>query len=508
MEPAPSVATHPDTASDVVLDTGSADGDSSIESGIIVDDHTSVASAPTAAAPTVPAGEDAEMEEAVAAPATDPIPAPSPAPIASAPATVSPRSDLTPRDVSFRLSDDEASARSPEQPPGGVVAADAGAQTDLEKGLSQMPDWGTPEREVAIDLHLRCDTILATRGATTDSYVLVVIFDQSRPLGSEDVEVGRTETVNDTLSPEFKTVLRLKYKTSDAELALRFDVIDPESGEDGEVIGSEIISLAQLHREVQRRTPVLRRGLRQHAELMGLISAKVPSEPEGGRETTGDRLREDMGDLLLVPELVCEDPSVVWMLLGTKSLRTDRLSLPPDPFVQILRRIADGSYCLVYRTNNLRRTRDAVWKTAPIPLQRICNGSPTAALKFEVWDLQDLQQDRLIGSVELTAEQLLSKRVAGSDKALRAEELVLQAPLMNDPRAGRQKALLGFGVASKPGTLSVLRLELGANSNLATRDADAFATEVISHEKKKNAMPPFVPLTVTDRRDPPSCHSR
>ena len=46
--------------------------------------------------------------------------------------------------------------------------------------------------------------------ALTTHAVRVMIYDSSRPLGAEDVEVGRTETVHDTLSPEFKSVLRLK----------------------------------------------------------------------------------------------------------------------------------------------------------------------------------------------------------------------------------------------------------------------------------------------------------
>ena len=176
-------------------------------------------------------------------------------------------------------------------------------------------------------------------------------------------------------------VIRLRYKTSDANLSLRFDVCDPSGADEGEapkVIGSEMMTLAQLHSDVKARLPFLTAPLQQHAVVLGEVSQKLDA-----RATTRAK-RENMGSLIIVPELVFEDSRFCWLLLGAKDLRTNRLSLPPDPYVQISRKIADDTYALVYRTNAIRYTRDCAWKTAPIPLQRLANGNLETQLKFEV----------------------------------------------------------------------------------------------------------------------------
>ena len=129
--------------------------------------------------------------------------------------------------------------------------------------------------------------------------------------------------------------------------------------------------------------------LRQHAVVMGEVSE---THRGGDRASTNRRGREDMGKLIVVPELVFEDERFCWLLLGAKHLRTNRISLPPDPYIQILRKIADDTYALVYRTNAIRYTRDCTWKTAPIPLQRLANGDMGAQLLFEVWDMEELLQ--------------------------------------------------------------------------------------------------------------------
>ena len=42
--------------------------------------------------------------------------------------------------------------------------------------------------------------------------------------------------------------------------------------------------------------------------------------------------------------------------------------------LQIYRKLADGTLAPVHQTVHVKRQRDCVWKTAPIAVQRLCNG--------------------------------------------------------------------------------------------------------------------------------------
>ena len=82
-----------------------------------------------------------------------------------------------------------------------------------------------------------------------------------------------------------------------------------------------------------------------------------------------------LGQITLVPELVgTVDPalagrSFAWLIIGAKKLKTDKLAFPPDPYLQIYRKLADGTLAPVHQTVHVKRQRDCVWKTAPIAVQ-------------------------------------------------------------------------------------------------------------------------------------------
>ena len=382
----------------------------------------------------------------------------------------------------------------------------------LSETLAAMPEWGDAEGgDVTVDLHFRGRDLLAVRGASTATFVRVVLLDRDRPSGAE-IEVGRTETVR-SLSPNFKTVLQVKYRATDAHLSLRFDVCSPDSV-GYEVVGTEVLHLSQLHREVRSSAATVDLELRQHAEVVGDVTASMASSraPSVAGSARGDaeasapgagaassqvvlrrsgNVNEDLGHLSLVPELVSADSRFCCLLFGAAGLRVDNVSFPPDPYVQILRQLADGTACLVYRTKRSHYTRDAVWKSAPIPMQRLCNGDPEAKLVFEVWDNEEFADDRLIGAAEMTANELISASSSGASPL----DVPLQPPAKGDRRAARKSSLLGLtGTPAKPGCVRVHAVSLMRDDALAAREADCFDTHAITADRRANAMPAFVPL--------------
>ena len=84
---------------------------------------------------------------------------------------------------------------------------------------------GVPEQEqqVEVEIYIRCQDILATRGTKTDSFVRVILIDEAL----FEHEVGRTEVQDDTLNPEYRHPVQLKFRLDDQKHRLRFELCDP-----------------------------------------------------------------------------------------------------------------------------------------------------------------------------------------------------------------------------------------------------------------------------------------
>ena len=84
-----------------------------------------------------------------------------------------------------------------------------------------------------------------------------------------------------------------------------------------------------------------------------------------------------------------------------------------------------------------------------------------------MWDVEDLQADRLIGTMHRTANQVLE---ASQDKReterqttwnrIKADDIALVPPEASDERAGRSRSFLGFGITTKPGFMQIIRVEI------------------------------------------------
>ena len=352
------------------------------------------------------------------------------------------------------------------------------AQVDDQPTLARaaMPSWSevptTHAPKVELLLHARCFNVLATRGASTDSFLRVVLQEDTK--ATDTAVLGKTEVVQDSLSPAYKHAVRIRYTPADVPSAdsefgtrlwLRFDICDPGQGateasrklsstsEDKiPVIGSVKVLLRDMHEQVKAGVMLADYDLGQHSAVKGTISTKSLS-------SHGSNL-EALGVLRIIPELVCDDKSFIWLILGGKKLKTNRISLPPDPYVKISRVLPDKTVYPVYQTAHVRSTRDCAWKTAPIPMQRFCNGDRNAKLVVEVWDWEDLSSDRLIGRLLLPAPAFLDvastaehRRTdpANAPQAL-APHWDLKPPRYMDADAGRKGSFLGFGISSIPGS--------------------------------------------------------
>ena len=141
----------------------------------------------------------------------------------------------------------------------------------------------------------------------------------------------------------------------------------------------------------------------------------------------------------VVVESVKPSDESVSLIIGCSKLKTNKLSMRPDPYVRIYRCLDapessgdDGmpDRCPVYASNYVRNTREASWSTTPIAKALLMNSNPESRLMIEVWDFQFNAEDRLIGFVELTARYVT---------AYRPQDRATTRPIERTPRARTKK---------------------------------------------------------------------
>ena len=368
-------------------------------------------------------------------------------------------------------------------------------------------------------------SVLATRGGKTDTFCRLVLVTDS---GAEH-EVGRTETVMDDLSPDYNTYISLSYSLETAtdeksRTHLRFEICDPGTLSDEDkkklanspskvrknsgaytVIGAQEEKLYDVHKKIEQQAGLYRevKQLVQLGELKGQIKDDQKNVDKG-----------KYGQLAVVIEGVNTSDECVSFILGASKLYTNKLSMAPDPFLRIYRRleaskgpVIEGipNRCPVYASNYVAHTREASWSTTSIPMSLFTNGSMDAKMIIEVWDYQLNAEDRLIGSCEMTASAMLTNEHGDGPKDPRKQTYVKKHDLIppsffaaTGSSVDRMASFVTGGIASKPGTFSVFQARKFTSPDLAAQHTDCFDVDTVLREKK--ASQPVVWEPLKDRR--------
>jgi hypothetical protein len=390
------------------------------------------------------------------------------------------------------------------------------------------------EQYLNVEMYIRCEGILATRGTKTDSFVRIILIEDNLT----EHEVGKTETQEDSLDPEFRHPIQLRFRMDDETHRLRIELCDPGEVKDADaapsitVLGAVALSLQDIVAMViggsTASSGTLRRGSSSpmgvsKLELIPLAQlsreerrASVASTAESRRGSvesnpeTPKGKSHGLGRVVLVPEMIAADKEYCWFVFGATNLRTEVIGLPPSPFLRIFRKLADGTKAPVYETGHVTRVRECAWKTVPIPLQRLHNGDPLRMIVIEVWDY-NVAGPRLFGYATLPASQMLqaAQKWEEHGQAVAAEpdtpgvgkkaasNIPLQRPSFGDARRGSlMQSALGFGRAKSPGALTILRAEIDFSEEQAVMVFKTFDVEGVRREASHNAPPEWTPLAV------------
>merc|ERR1719410_301505 len=192
------------------------------------------------------------------------------------------------------------------------------------------------------------------------------------------MEVGRTETLQDTPNPVWQKKVVLDYNFEKRQF-VKFCVFDSDSSstdlESHDFLGSCECSLGEVvaaqSKGFSKKLVNVRSGvIRVHAE-----------------------------------ELTSNKEVLFMNLTGVKLDKKDWFG-KSDPFIEISRSTENNSYILVHRTEVIKNTLDPVWGTMEVSSRCLCNGDEFRDIKFDVFDWNRSGSHEIIGSFHTNVHNL------------------------------------------------------------------------------------------------------
>ncbi|XP_075526013.1 copine-8-like isoform X3 [Dermacentor variabilis] len=174
------------------------------------------------------------------------------------------------------------------------------------------------------------------------------------------LEVGRTETVCDTLDPNFVTKFLVDYYFEERQ-QLMFKMYDVDSKsvnlQNHDFLGQVASTLGEL---------VAYQGRQVKLQLTGLSG--------------------DCGTILLTVEEVLDCKRVIDMQWQGKKLDSKDWFGKSDPFLEFCRVSEDNSYTAVFRTEVVKRNLNPTWRPFTIQMRQLSGGDDDRTLRVACYD--------------------------------------------------------------------------------------------------------------------------
>lgn len=194
--------------------------------------------------------------------------------------------------------------------------------------------------------------------------------------GAAPAVVGRTETIDNTLSPSWIKVFLVDYKLG-TPLKIIVSIFHAQKKEN-KSMGSVVFDIG---------------------EVLGSRGGTKAKRMENGTIFCNARKSEGKGLIRL-------------QMKGTKLKNTEGIFAKPDPFFELSRGInsAGGStWDNVFRSPVIMDTLNPSWETVVVPLSTLCGGDIDSSIQVSVYDHESSGKHVIIGKFETTAKMLSEK---------------------------------------------------------------------------------------------------
>ncbi|XP_032892996.1 copine-9 isoform X1 [Amblyraja radiata] len=211
-----------------------------------------------------------------------------------------------------------------------------------------------------IEITVSCRNLLDV-DTFSKSDPVVVLYIQG--IGSKEWrEYGRTEVIENTLSPDFVRKFVLDYFFEEKQ-NLRFDVYSVDSRSTN--ISKNKVFLGQIFVTL--------------GEIIGSAGSRVE------RLLTGVPGKK-CGMLILSAEELSNCRDIATMQLCANKLDKKDFFGKSDPFLVFYRSNEDGTFTICHKTEVVKNTLNPVWQPFTIPVRALCNGDYDRTVKVDVYD--------------------------------------------------------------------------------------------------------------------------
>ncbi|KAL4428007.1 hypothetical protein ABPG75_002096 [Micractinium tetrahymenae] len=245
-------------------------------------------------------------------------------------------------------------------------------QADAAAAVAQLLGPGAAAH---VEIAVKCCG-LPDRDVLSKSDAMGVLFASEGYKSEKWSEVGRTDTVANSLAPEFRKPLRATYQFERLQL-MRLAVYDVDTRE------------------------------RDNRKL------KLGEQDFLGAEHTADRRPSPPAAWLLSAEQLPNTNAVVHMTLAGWKLDNKDTFGKSDPFLQIAKARESGVFVPVLKTEVVDNNLNPQWKPFRASMAQLCNCDEHRPLRIEVFDHDATGEHDLIGACETSLAALQAAAASG-----------------------------------------------------------------------------------------------
>nr|XP_018902724.1 PREDICTED: copine-8-like [Bemisia tabaci] len=234
-----------------------------------------------------------------------------------------------------------------------------------------------------VELTLSCRNLLDCDVFSKSDPMCVVYL--KTPEMSHWQEICRTETVRNTLNPDFVKKVHILYRF-EVQQNLKFEVYDIDANssnlDDHDFLGSCLTTLGQV------------------------VSSGKSCLPLSGTN------QRNSGELLIRVEELSNCNDEITLKFSGRNLDKKDFFGSSDPFFELLKVVEDGTYTLIYRSEFIKWNLNPNWKQFTLPIRNLCGGDHDRDIKISCYDWNRSGNHSLIGHAHITVNQLKAKNVA------------------------------------------------------------------------------------------------
>ncbi|KAJ3396171.1 hypothetical protein HDU92_003843 [Lobulomyces angularis] len=192
------------------------------------------------------------------------------------------------------------------------------------------------------------------------------------------INLGKTETIKDSISPEFSKFFTIEYYFEEVQ-DLKFELINNDG-----------------HHNSESHAPI------------ACIETTLANIVTNVGKTLKKKLKRGLF-VIVAEEVILNQKEKCRFRFSARNLDKKDFFGKSDPYFTISKAKEDGSFTLVYRSDPIMKTLDPIWPRFDISLSELCAGDKKRNLRFQIFDWNKSGNHELIGSFNTNIEEILKK---------------------------------------------------------------------------------------------------